>query len=327
MKGVISLGTFPFAGPFTKIDEGEAARIVNDFLDAGGRRIDTAPTYGFGAVEELLGRILAKRKRDEFEIVTSCGFIRSGDEFKVSGRFEDVRIDVEESLARLGLDFIDIYYSHIPDPETPLGDTSHALNQLRTEGLVGKVGLSNINISQLVAYQLGGKIDFIQNRFSFLNRAISKDFAEYAQSQNIGISVYQAIERGLLTDRGPSIDRDDDLRCRKPEFEGEPMNLLRALIEKYMKPVCDNFRLSLKKAAILWALNSPGITAVQVGATRAADIAGLPFNDAPAPEFYAEMEQAYENIALAVAQKGYITISRLMGLDSYDIRSGSASGR
>ncbi len=327
MTGVITLGTFPFAGPFTKIDEGEATRIVNCFLDAGGRRIDTAPTYGFGTVEELLGRILAKRKRNEFEIVTSCGYIRSDDGFKVSGRPDDVRIDIEESLARLGLEFIDIYYSHIPDPDTPLSDTSHALNQLKSEGLIGKVGLSNINISQLVAYQLGGEIDYIQNRFSFLNRAISEDFAGYSQSQNINISVYQAIERGLLTDRGPNIDRDDDLRCRKPEFQNEPRNLLRELIEKYLKPVCDDFKLSLKKAAILWALNSPGITAVQVGATRSADIDSLPFSDDPSPNFFAEMEQAYENISLAVAQKGYITISRLMGLDSYDIRSGSASGR
>ena len=129
----IGLGTFPFASPFTKVDESEALNIVTSYINGGGKYIDTAPTYAFGEVENLLGRILKKFNRDDFFINTSCGFIRQGNGYVKSGKYKDVIQDCEESLLRLGLNEIDLYISHTPDTETgtPFSETIAALEDLK----------------------------------------------------------------------------------------------------------------------------------------------------------------------------------------------------
>src|SRR6266852_885911 len=113
---LLGLGTFPFASPFGEVRADVAADILSGFLSRGGKYIDTAPTYAFGETESLLGRLLSVVPRDDFIINTSCGWVRRGDGYELSGAATDVRKDLEESLHRLQLDYVDVYISHMPDP-------------------------------------------------------------------------------------------------------------------------------------------------------------------------------------------------------------------
>src|SRR5579864_2796892 len=256
----VGLGTFPFANPFTPVSESSALALIEEFLRRGGEYFDVSPTYAFGAVEEMLGRALRGRRREEFFISTSCGYVRDGDGYRVSGKYDDVVRDCDESLERLGLDFIDIYMSHIPDPAIPFSETMRALADLRSAGKVRAIAVSNVTLEQLGEYNQGGDVNFVQNRFSLINRSLSSQFIDYCKDNEIGIVAYQVIERGLLTPskNGLAEYREGDLRRRKPEFATPVQTRLREWVGRAIEPIADQSGSSVTALAIAWALQQPG---------------------------------------------------------------------
>ena len=199
----VGLGTFPLAGVFNTIKLQDSKSIIRSFIDKGGYYIDTAPMYGFGEVEKILGSVLKKYQRDKYFIATKCGYINvEGKTFQTiqkSGKYSDVIRECERSLKRLNIDYIDLYFMHSPDPNIPISEKLKALSKLQDEGKIKEIGVSNVNLDELKEYNKTGKIKFIQNRFSLINRSIDLKLQKYLLDNKIQLVPYQVVERGQLT--------------------------------------------------------------------------------------------------------------------------------
>lgn len=327
----VGLGTFPFANPFGKIEETVAAEVLHAFLQSGGKYIDVAPTYAFGQVERFLGKELKKYRRDDFFINTSCGYVLRDDKFVVSGKYEDVIADCDASLMRLGVDYIDLYISHIPDVNTPFVETIGALKELKVKGKIKHIGVSNVNLEQLKEYNADGVVEFVQNRFSLLSNSGSEEFRKYLLDNNIGLVAYQVIDRGLLTNKMLSslVLSESDLRSKKPEFKPEIVQELSRWIIESIYPIAQKYDISIATLAIKWAHNHDFVAMCQCGATNPKYIKD--FTDVNAintpSDFYTEVDAAYHKLSEYLQSVYGQTVRQFMGLESYNLYSGSASGK
>jgi aryl-alcohol dehydrogenase-like predicted oxidoreductase len=327
----IGLGTFPFAGPFGKIETTTSASVLHAFLETNSRYIDVAPTYAFGQVESFLGEELKRYPRDAFFINTSCGYVLQNDKFVVSGKYDDVIADCEASLKRLKLDYIDLYISHIPDANTPFEETISAMKALKKAGKIKCIGVSNVTLEQLQGYNFDGSVEFVQNRFSLLNQNISSDFREYLLNNNIGLVAYQVIDRGLLTNKVLSSFplAEGDLRTKKPEFAAHIVQEISNWVSTSLYPIAQKHGISIATLAIKWARNQDFVAMCQCGATNPkyipdfADVINISVPD----DFYREIDLAYNSFTKYLREKFDQNIRGFMGLESYNLYSGSASGK
>ncbi len=252
----VGLGTYPFAGGFSPISKENAQKIVMSFLDKGGYYIDTAPVYGFGAVELLLGEVLQNYPRETYSIATKCGYVDvEGKNFQTvqkSATFHDVVAECEKSLKRLRTDYIDIYFVHWPDPNTPPDETMDALTKLQQDGKIRQIGVSNVTPEQLQKYNTSGHVKFIQNKFSLLNRSISPELKTYMKDHAIQLVPYQVIDRGLLTDK---------------IFQA-PETILSGWVKRSLSPIAKRLELTIGQLAIAWALHQEYVGFVIVGLTN-----------------------------------------------------------
>lgn len=232
MRNRVGLGTFPLAGVFSKITKDKAKDVVRTFLKSGGYYIDTAPMYGFGEVEKILGDVLKEFQRDQFYLITKCGYKDvEGKTFQTIPRgatHDDVIRECDTSLKRLKQDFIDLYFVHSPDPITPFSETMETLYKLQEQGKIREIGVSNVNLKELREYNKNGRVKFIQNRFSLINRSIDRELEKYLLDNKIGLVPYQVIDRGQLT--GSVIEgmklHDGDLRIGRSDWEPEQYALV-----------------------------------------------------------------------------------------------------
>jgi len=327
----MGLGTFPFASPFGKMDDNYSREILHAFLKRCGKYIDVAPTYAFGKVEEMLGEEFKKLNRNQFFVNTSCGYVKNGDAYLVSGKYDDVIEDCEASLKRLQLDYIDLYISHIPDVKTPFEETISAMRELKRQGKIKHIGVSNVTLEQLKEYNQNGDVEFVQNRFSLLNQSIDKDFSDYLMTNNIGLVAYQVLDRGLLTDKmlGKFSVNDGDLRKKKPEFNENVINEISLWVTNDLKPIADKYGISISTLAIKWAQKQPFIAMCQCGATKLEQLADfeVAVNKLIPSIFYNEVDNAYIKLQERIKEKYNQTVRQFMGLESYNLYSGSASGK
>lgn len=325
MFGGTGLGTFPLASPFTPVTETDAVEILDAYFGAGGIYLDTAPTYAFGAVEALLGRYLQGRARDSFVVSTSCGYVRDGEGYRVSGARDDVLRDAEESLERLGLEYLDIYISHIPDLATPLEETSAALQELKDSGLARRIGVSNVSAEQLRRYQSAAEISVVQNRFSYVNRGSASKLV--AELNGVDLVAYQVIERGLLS-TASATRRETDLRNRKPEFEESRARWLREHVVEPLEDLAETRGTSVASLVVGWVISQPGVSLAQIGATRPDQAALIPAlgREVDATTVMA-LDEVYAAATRSLSSSGPSSIEEFLGIADYDVRSGSASGR
>lgn len=327
----MGLGTFPFASPFGKMDDVNSREILGAFLKRCGKYIDVAPTYAFGKVEELLGEEFKKLNRNQFFVNTSCGYVRSGDAFVVSGKYDDVIADCEASLRRLQLDYIDLYISHIPDVNTPFDETISAMRKLKEDGKIKHIGVSNVTLEQLKEYNRNGDVEFVQNRFSLLNHSVNEEFANYLLGNNIGLVAYQVLDRGLLTNKmlGEFIVKEGDLRKKKPEFNENIVAEIANWVRTSLKPIADKYGISIATLAIKWAQKQPFVAMCQCGATKMEQLNDFEnaVNKIIPSIFYDEVDAAYLELEKIIREKYNQTVRQFMGLESYNLYSGSASGK
>lgn len=223
----VGLGTFPLVGVFNPISTHEAGNIVKKFIELGGYYIDTAPLYGNGEIEKLLGKILKTVPRDKFYLCTKTvkHVDRNGKLFE-SGKYKDVVEQINNSLVRLKLDYVDLLMVHSPDDNVPIEETLKALEKLQSGGKVKELAVSNVNLDELKEFNKSGKIKYVQNRFSLINRSLSSDFKDYLISNNINLIPYHLLEIGLLT--GIAFEnyklRKGDLREELPYWNQENQN-------------------------------------------------------------------------------------------------------
>jgi aryl-alcohol dehydrogenase-like predicted oxidoreductase len=282
----VTLGTWAIGGfMWGGTDEKKAVEAIHKSIDLGITAIDTAPAYGFGLSETIVGRAIAG-KRDSLQILTKFGLSwddpgkRAYWEMKnVDGstirihhdaRKERVIKECEDSLRRLGVDHIDLYQQHWPDPDTPIDETMEAVEKLLSDGKILVAGVSNFSVQQVEEARRTVPIASNQPPYSMLKRGIEKDMVPYCIKNQIGLVVYSPLQLGLLTGK-VSPDRefpDTDLRAGHPLFTKENRERILAFLER-IRPIAESHNATLAQVVINWTVHRPGITAALVGARNA----------------------------------------------------------
>ena len=324
MKNRVGLGTFPLAGVFSKISEDKAKDIVRQFINNGGYYIDTAPMYGFGEVEVLLGEVLKNFPRDKFYLATKCGYIDvEGKTFQTiqkSGKYDDVVRECDRSLKRLCLDYIDLYFMHSPDPDTPADETMKALSRLQEQGKIKEIGVSNVNLAELKEYNKTNKVRFIQNRFSLINRSIDKELEQYLVSKKIGLIPYQVIDRSQLTSKvfeGVENLREGDLRIGRSDWLPERIDVISDWVKENLSPIAKKLGVTIGQLSIAWALHQKYLSFVIVGVTNPEFIPiNLRANDIVlSDDIISEINNAYTQLENLIKEKYSQTIREFRGLN------------
>ncbi|WP_240230537.1 aldo/keto reductase [Devosia lacusdianchii] len=274
----VGLGTWAIGGwMWGGTDEAAAVQAIEASIDAGISLIDTAPAYGLGRSEELVGEAI-RGKRDGVVIATKCGLNwhhgKGNHFFDEAGKpvhrylgADGIVFEVEESLKRLGTDYIDLYITHWQDPTTPIAETMEALARLKQAGKIRAIGASNVSADDLRAYVVAGKLDAIQERYSMLDREIETTLLPIATEAGVSTLSYSSLALGLLTGT-VAADRafgGDDQRAGDPRFSVE--NRQRAAhFATALRPLADQHGASVAQLVIAWTLRRPGITFALCGA-------------------------------------------------------------
>jgi aryl-alcohol dehydrogenase-like predicted oxidoreductase len=224
----ICYGTWQFGGDWGQVDQlqwdaGKAT--VQKALELGINFFDTAQAYGFGLAERMLGEALRphlKSQRDTVVIATKGGLRLEGAKLLRDASAEWLRQGLEQSLRNLGVDYIDLYQVHWPDPHTPVEEAAHALDALVREGKIRYVGVSNYDAQQLRAFEQTRKLDALQPPYSLFRREIERAILPYCQAHGIAVLVYGALAHGLLGGRltPQTTFAADDWRSKNPSFHG-----------------------------------------------------------------------------------------------------------
>jgi methylglyoxal reductase len=278
----VGLGTWAIGGwMWGGTDEAESISAIQASLDAGVTLIDTAPAYGLGRSEEIVGKAL-KGRRDQAVIATKCGLVwhtQKGRHFfdqdgkpvhRYLGR-DAIFHEVEESLKRLGTDHIDLYITHWQDPTTEVSETMDALKDLKTAGKIRAIGASNLDAGDLKAYIAAGGLDAIQERFSMIDREIEKELLPLTTANGISTLSYSSLALGLLSGViGPDrVFSGDDQRKDNPRFSTGNRRKVAGFAEA-VRPVADQHRASVAQIVIAWTLSQPGVTFALCGARNPA---------------------------------------------------------
>jgi aryl-alcohol dehydrogenase-like predicted oxidoreductase len=223
----VGMGCMGLSQGYGPADDSESIIAIRSGLDAGITLVDTAMSYGAGANERLVGRAIAGR-RDEVVVATKFGIVRDQAGVRLDGRPDHVRRYCQDSLTRLGIDAIDLYYLHRVDPRVPVAETVAALAELVGEGLVRHIGLSEVSVAQLEAAAAVHPIAAVQLEWSLAWREPEDDIIPAAARLGTGIVAYSPLGRGMLTGAlSAGQAAAGDMRAGDSRFDGE--NLTRNL--------------------------------------------------------------------------------------------------
>jgi len=249
--GCMGMSAFYGAG-----DDDESIATIHRALELGITFLDTAEMYGRGANEELVGRAI-KGKRDRFVVATK--FIGAFSDRRPDGRPDTIRKAIEGSLQRLGTDYVDLYYQHRVDPETPIEETVGAMAELVAAGKVRHLGLSEVSADTLRAAAAVHPIAALQSEWSLFTRGLEEEIVPAARELGVGIVPYSPIGRGLLAGALTSADTlaPDDFRRQHPRFTGE--NLERnAQLAYRVGEIAAQKDATPAQVAIAWVLSRGG---------------------------------------------------------------------
>ncbi|MCF8226978.1 MAG: aldo/keto reductase [Bacteroidales bacterium] len=299
-------------------DRDDAIDALNFSIDQGMTSIDTAPAYGFGLSEELVGEVI-KGRRDKVEILTKYGLRWDTD----GGGFyfdtidndgrpvkmhryaskESVIAECEASLKRLGTDYIDLYQIHWPDTTTPVEETMEAVERLIEQGKVRASGVCNYDVS--LAEKAAGELLLASNQvpYSMVRRDIEQDLVPWCIENEVAILAYSPLQRGLLTGKIKPDHQfgDGDTRPNMPHFKSENIALVNDFLDK-LKPVAMAKNATVGQIVIAWTLAQPGITVALVGARNRQQVEenikgmGVSLTDIETEQITEELNQLKLNI-------------------------------
>jgi aryl-alcohol dehydrogenase-like predicted oxidoreductase len=273
----IGLGTWAIGGAWWGgTDEQDSISAIQAGIDAGITLVDTAPMYGQGLSEELVGRAI-KERRDRVVLATKCGLIwwdTKGDHFfdrdgLTVHRYlgpESIQKEVEDSLRRLQTDVIDLYQTHWQETTTPIADTMAKLLELKDQGKIRAIGVSNVEVRHLDEYRAVGAVDSAQEKYSMLDRKLEDAVLPYCREHDIAILAYSPMELGLLSGKmTPGREFEgDDLRKDNPKFTDENINKVNVMLKEF-EPIARDHDLTIAQLVNAWTFHQPGITHVLVG--------------------------------------------------------------
>jgi len=251
-------------------DEAQSIKTIRSAVGRGVTLIDTAPVYGFGRSEEIVGKALAEGGlRDRVQIATKFGLNwKDGAVFRDSSPTR-IRKEIEGSLRRLRTDSIDIYQIHWPDIETPFSETAQTLEDMRHEGKIRAIGVSNYSPAQMEAFRAVSNLDSVQSPYNLFEREIEADVLPYSKEAGLMVLSYGALCRGLLSGRMTAETKfeGDDLRKIDPKFTGERFRQYLATVDALKEIAHVRFGKSVVALAVRWILDY-GPTIALWGARR-----------------------------------------------------------
>lgn len=256
-------------------DDQESIGAIQRALDFGVNWIDTAPAYGLGRSEEIVARAL-KGRADQPYIFTKCEIRWNPDgSLYYSLKADSVRQEIEDSLRRLQVDVIDLYQIHWPEPDEDVEEAWTTLAQLKEEGKVRWIGVSNFNVEQMKRAIQIAPITSLQPPYSLLNRDVEQEILPFCRENNIGVIVYSPMASGLLTgamtpERVASLP-DDDWRKTSSEFQ-MPRLARNMDLAALLGRIGERYGQSAGAVAVAWTLHHPAVTGAIVGARRASQI-------------------------------------------------------
>lgn len=283
---VVGLGTWAIGGwMWGGTEESQSIRAIHAAIDAGVTLIDTAPIYGFGVSESIVGKAIRDR-RERVVLATKCSMVcdptRGQFKFRSTALGHDprghvvihihssrqsIRQEIEDSLARLQTDRIDLYQTHWQDPTTPIEETMRALVELKREGKIRAIGVCNASVADMEQYRKAGTLDSDQEKYSMLARSIEREQLPYCRHWGMAVLAYSPLALGLLTGKiGPQRQfNPGDLRRDHPQFSVENRQRVAEMLQK-MRPIAEAHGVTLGQLVIAWTFHQPGLTHVLCGA-------------------------------------------------------------
>ncbi|MNK08445.1 General stress protein 69 [compost metagenome] len=283
----ITYGAFAIGGTLWGSNEKQdSINAIHASLDNGVTSLDTAPFYGLGRSEELIGEAIKGRSRDKIQLLNKFGLVWDGSN-KGKGEFffdaedngttypiykfnskSNIIKEVEASLTRLGTDYIDLLQVHWPEATTPIEETMLAMEELIKQGKIRAAGVCNYDVAQLTEAAKTLKLASNQVSYSMLNRAIEKDVVPYVLENNMGIIAYSPMERGLLTGKYFKEAKLQENDHRNGYFGQFGVEKVKALLDA-IEPIAVAKNASLSQLVLRWTSLQPGITVVLAGARNA----------------------------------------------------------
>lgn len=266
----IGLGTNAVGGHnlYPNLDEEVGKEVVRTALTHGMNFLDTAFIYGPKRSEELIGEVIQEMgNRQEAVIATKAAhkFVDNKVVFDNSPTF--LKQSVEDSLLRLKTDYIDLFYIHYPDEHTPKYEAVGALKELKDEGKIRAIGVSNFSLEQLKEANKDGYVDVFQGEYNLLNRSAEKEIFPYTIESQISFIPYFPLASGLLAGKYTKDMVFNDLRAKKPHFQGEAFIRNLEKVEQ-LRPIAEAKNAEVAHVVLAWYLAQAGIDAIIPGAKK-----------------------------------------------------------
>jgi len=272
----IGLGTWPMGGfQWGGTDDDESVRTIHAALDLGINFIDTAPAYGFGHSEEVVGRAIAEHgQRDKVVIATKVGLERSGDALFRNSSRKQIFEEIEVSLKRLRTDYIDLYQVHWPDFAVPYEETAAALLDLQKSGKVRGIGVSNYSIEAMERFSRVVPLASAQPPLNIFERDAQLDILPWCRQHGVGTITYGALCRGLLTGTlsEQTQFQGDDLRKTDPKFQPPRYAQYLQAVKLMDRYAGERYQKGVLPFAIRWLLDQPGVSTALWGARHPSEL-------------------------------------------------------
>ena len=274
----IALGTWAIGGfMWGGTDDAESIRTIHGAIDRGINLIDTAPVYGFGRSEEVVGKALAEIGRHKALIATKAGL-----DWRETNPFRDasaarIRKEVEDSLRRLGTDVIDLYQVHWPDPRTPIEDTARVMAELRQAGKIRAIGVSNFSVEQMRAFRAAAPLHAAQPPYNLFEREAETDVLPYCRQNRLATLAYGSLCRGLLSGRmkADTSFGGDDLRRTDPKFQAPRFQQYLQATRRLDAFARETYGKRVLHLAVRWVLDRQPLSIALWGARRPGQLDGV----------------------------------------------------
>lgn len=279
----IGVGTYALGGDswqwaWGPQDDRDSIAAMQHAFDLGINWVDTAPAYGLGHAEEVVGKAIAGRRHELF-VATKCGLAWDPGNPEVYGRLkaDSIRREIDASLHRLGVDVIDLYQIHWPNPDSDIEEAWGVIAEAVQAGKLRYAGVSNFSVAQLKRIQPIHPVASLQPPYSLIERGIEQELLAYCDANQIGVIVYSPMQTGLLTgkfsaERVAQLPDSDFRKTRDPHFQEPDLSANLELVEG-LRPIAARNGRSVAQLAIAWVLRRPVVTAAIVGARRPDQIA------------------------------------------------------
>ncbi|MGW8459236.1 aldo/keto reductase [Bacillus atrophaeus] len=268
----IGLGTNAVGGHnlYPDLNEEAGKELLREALRNGVNLLDTAYIYGVGRSEELIGEVLREYNREDVIIATKAAHRKEGDDFVFDNSPAFLKQSVEDALKRLQTDYIDLFYIHFPDDHTPKDEAVKALHELKKEGKIRAIGVSNFSLEQLKEANKDGFVDVLQGEYNLLNREAESTFFPYIMENNISFVPFFPLVSGLLAGKytEDTTFPEGDLRREQENFQGD---LFKENIKKVnqLAPIAEKHNVGIAHVVLAWYLARPEINILIPGAKRA----------------------------------------------------------